>query len=193
MARENRKNETHKRRRNGNTPPHFVQPLPDQNGHPGRTVSFTASAQDDDGDSVKYALISTPPPNASIDANTGRFTWVPTAEQMRTWTITVQATDTASLSAVAQCQIFVMNQLPVIPPISQVFAQTGTKVSFNLNAFDPDGDLPLSYSAVSGPGTIDQAGQYTADPVPLGNNPVVVRVVDSLGGMSQANFMLTGE
>lgn len=55
----------------------------------GRTLTFTVSATDADHDGLIYSLESETPTSATIDANTGVFTWTPTTVGEYTFTIRV--------------------------------------------------------------------------------------------------------
>ncbi|EKD58475.1 MAG: hypothetical protein ACD_56C00116G0008 [uncultured bacterium] len=50
-----------------------------QNVLVGSTVNFTAAASDPNGDALSFSLSSNAPAGATIDANTGVFSWTPTA------------------------------------------------------------------------------------------------------------------
>ena len=57
-------------------------------------LAFTATASDDDaGDILVFSLAGTVPVGASIDENTGAFSWIPAADQSGTHVITVQVSD----------------------------------------------------------------------------------------------------
>jgi hypothetical protein len=84
----------------------------------GSTVTFTASATDpDQGQTLTYSLDKGAPTGASIDSNTGAFTWKPTAAQAgQVYTFNVVVTDngTPPLSATQPVTINVENRLQVI-------------------------------------------------------------------------------
>lgn len=94
-----------------------LAPIGNQAVAPGTTVTFTAAATDPfPGATVKFGLSAGAPVGASIDPNTGAFTWTPTTAQAgQVYTITVTATDnsTPALSASQSFVINVRNQLSV--------------------------------------------------------------------------------
>ena len=63
-------------------------------------LTFTATATDDDtiggtADTLTFSLTGTVPTGATINSNTGAFSWTPTASQAGVHTVTVQVADVA--------------------------------------------------------------------------------------------------
>lgn len=80
----------------GNLPPKIAPAIGDQSVEELETLTFTVTAEDPDGDDVSYSLNGAPD-GASIDADTGVFTWTPTAPQgPGTYTFDLVATDDAA-------------------------------------------------------------------------------------------------
>jgi len=78
-----------------NRPP-VLAPIADQAAGVNQLVTFTATATDPDlpPNSLLFALSSSAPNGASIDAMTGVFTWTPTQDQAgQSYPLTVQVTD----------------------------------------------------------------------------------------------------
>ncbi len=62
--------------------PDFVltlKPIQDVTTDEGKTVSFTVGITDDSIDGVVYSLEKNPPTGATIDSETGKFTWIPSS------------------------------------------------------------------------------------------------------------------
>lgn len=139
-----------------NYPPQ-IEPIGDRAVDEHQTLSFIVAAQDPDDppQPVSFALVSGPP-SASIDAQSGLFTWTPgEADGPGTYTVTVRASDAGSpsLCAVASFRVVVaeVNQPPQLAPIAD--RQVAELETLMLAAAAVDFDLPaqtLSYSLESG-------------------------------------------
>jgi hypothetical protein len=175
----------------GGQPPQWNPGLCDQIGHPSRQVSYNIRAVDPDGESCSYTLLNGP---GNLDANTGLYTWTPAAQQTGSFPIAVQATDTENFSTPGGFRINVVNQPPVIQAIPSQTIQAGATLDYFVNAFDPDGDTPLTYSMVSGPGGFvpNNLSNHYQWIVPAAQNqgpyPVTIQVTDALGASTQAIF-----
>jgi hypothetical protein len=110
-----------------NTAP-VLAPIPNQTVEEGSTLTFTASATDADaGQTVTYSLIGAPA-GASIDPNTGVFSWTPTdddptATPSDDYTFTVRATDDGDPAAFDE-QAVTVTVSNVNPTITSVTAPT---------------------------------------------------------------------
>jgi len=58
-----------------------LKPIPDRTITEGEQISFTVSLTDSSLDDLVYSLAKNPPSGASIDRDTGEFTWTPTLSQ----------------------------------------------------------------------------------------------------------------
>ena len=58
-----------------------LKTIPDQTVIEGKTISFTASVTDSSLDQLIFSLDKNPPSGASIDRDSGQFTWTPSASQ----------------------------------------------------------------------------------------------------------------
>jgi hypothetical protein len=173
--------------------PFTFDPLPDRNTHPGILLSFFANAMDQDGDQITYSLLNAPP-GAQLDPNSGFFSWTPAAQQLGVFNLAIQATENgASLVIVRGFRVNVINQPPQIDSIPPHMVNVNRPFRLHVNACDPERDLPLSFSVLNGPGTIDNTGLYTFTPSQAGNTNVTVQVVDSLGGAAQVTFSITAQ
>lgn len=63
--------------------------IPDQTGVVGTAITFDANATDPEGDTLTYSFDNRAPEGATINADTGLFTWTPTTEQVVTFGIVV--------------------------------------------------------------------------------------------------------
>ncbi|MCL6582932.1 MAG: HYR domain-containing protein [bacterium] len=73
-----------------------LQPIGNQKVMVGNTLSFTVQATDEDGDAITYAA-SNLPAGATLDENSGQFTWTPT--QVGTYSVEITATDSTGRSS----------------------------------------------------------------------------------------------
>ncbi len=176
-----------------------VQPVGNQSVDEGDTVSFTVSATPN-GDDVPltFSLVAGAPAAATIDANTGEFSWTTTeTDGPGQYTINIRVTAPSGANHVESVLVSVgeINQPPVLDAIGDVSAAEGQLVDFTVSAVDLD--LPanqLSYSLVgnvpSG-AAIDSAGRFTWRPGEThggGNYAITVQVSDANGGSHEQTF-----
>jgi endonuclease G len=80
-----------------NDPPVLSNVPPSSTVELGGTLSFTAKGSDVDGDALRFSLGGALPAGATIDADTGAFTWTPAAAQVgTTFTFDVAVSDGAA-------------------------------------------------------------------------------------------------
>ena len=145
-------------------------------------ICFTISANDPDGDVVKYSATGLPC-GAKLDATTGKFTWTPTAAG--TYTIKFIATAN-SLSDYETVKITVKNtnKPPVLACIGSKTIEKGKQLSFTITARDPDGDK-VKYSATGLPkgAKLDATtGKFTWTPTAAGT--YTVKFIATANGQS---------
>jgi len=113
-----------------------LAPIADRSVHEGETVTFTASATDDDlpAQALAFSLDPGAPANASIDSISGLFTWV-AGPNPGTNSLTIRVTDNGAppLANSRTFSIIVVNQLRI------------SSVNVSL-----DGSVVLSWSSISG-------------------------------------------
>ena len=166
----------------------------DQTVTEGATVRFTALATDGDvpTQSLTYSLDAGAPAAASINADTGLFTWTTAeADGPGVYTITVRVTDDGS-PALSDSESFTVtvnekNAAPVLASIGDQTVSEGATVQFTASA--TDSDVPaqsLTFSLDSGAPTgasIDaHSGKFTwttAEADGPGVYTITVRVTDS--------------
>jgi len=159
----------------------------------GNLLTFTASATDPDtpANTLTFSLNAGAPPGASIDPQTGVFTWVPTeAQGPGTFNITVRGTDdgTPNLDDFETIEVLVgeVNEPPVLATIGGLSVDEGNLLTFTASATDPDtpaNTLTFSLNAGAPPGaSIDpQTGVFTWVPTEAqgpGAFNITVRVTD---------------
>jgi hypothetical protein len=133
----------------GNVAPTFTTMLPDTTVDEGETLSYTYEAVDNNGDVVTYSLGAGTPNGATIDQNTGEFSFPLSFETAGTHTITVEATDgTETTSTSATLTVTDVNRAPAFTAVlPDTTVDNGTTLEFTYMAEDADSDV-LTYSLV---------------------------------------------
>jgi hypothetical protein len=165
----------------------IVTSTPPISARVGYTYSYSVLARDDDGDKLHFA-IEVGPKNMTIDATTGKITWLPVLSESGTanivrinvsdgkdrvfqlWTISVSNTTP--------------NNLPILHGAPPAKAYVGLQYYYKFNVTDQDGDA-VTITLVSGPTglTVDTTGVVSWTPVlaQVGNNSFSVDISDSKG------------
>ncbi|WP_048169383.1 putative Ig domain-containing protein, partial [Methanosarcina sp. 2.H.A.1B.4] len=85
-----------------------INSIPDVTVEAGKSLTFTVSASDADGDSLAYSASGTPS-GATFDSKSGVFSWTPVTGQEGTYSVTFEVSDgkltdsaTAAISVVKQ-------------------------------------------------------------------------------------------
>jgi hypothetical protein len=137
-----------------NQPP-VLAAIPDQTVDEGVELTVPVTASDPDGDAITYGLGPGAPAGAAIGPNTGLFTWTPDPyASTGTYSITVIATDSASLTASEAFTVHVLpvNHPPVLSPIPSQLAEQGQPTEVRVARYASDPDRPpqtLTYSLAS--------------------------------------------
>ncbi|MCX8109571.1 MAG: lamin tail domain-containing protein [Verrucomicrobiae bacterium] len=125
-------------------------------------LKFTVTATDpDEGQVVTYTLGEDAPPGASIEPNTGVFTWTPSEQQgPGEYLFTIRATDNGKPPRTAseriKVRVFEINRPPVLADIPEQVIDEGSQLIVPLVASDPD--YPTnSLTFALGPGAPDGA------------------------------------
>jgi hypothetical protein len=175
----------------GNTPPTLAGAPVSANLNEGQVLAFTASATDpDNGQQLTFSLGGAPA-GASIDPDTGAFSWTPTeAQGPDTFVFEVRVSDgMATTSRTVTAIVREVNSVPVLEAIPNPLPTVrGRAVTFTATATDTDVmnglSNTLTYSLVNGPvgASIDpDTGEFSWVPggsVDAHTYPVVVRVAD---------------
>lgn len=169
----------------------------------GETVQFTASATDPDlpANSLTFRLAAGAPAGASIDAQTGEFTWTPGATDSRqnhNVTVVVEDNGVPSRTAMRSFTVSVVNSAPTLNEVAD--AQVSELAMLTIDLAASDVDLPndqLIYSLQSGPanaGLDSSAGRLTWTPTEQqgpGSFSFVVAVEDLDGATDSKSFTVT--
>ncbi len=131
----------------------------------GQLLSFTAVGSDGDvpANQLTYSLQGTVPAGASLDPNTGVFTWTPTVGQVGPHSLTVRVTDNGTPALFAEQVVSVTvdaipNQAPTLNAIGNQTVDEGQPLSFTATASDPDGGQTLTFSLDNGTSGLVPAG-----------------------------------
>ena len=166
-------------------------------------LTFTATATDGDtvggtADTIEFSLTGTPPTGASINQNTGVFSWTPTASQTGAYIITFQVQDGAGAtdSEDVTVTVTVSNQNPVLGSIGSKSVDELATLSFNATATDGNNDtleFSLTGTPPSGASINSTSGAFSWTPTELqdGSHSVTVRVSDGNGGSDSETITVT--
>jgi hypothetical protein len=126
-----------------NRPPNLA-PIANMTVAAGAELRFTATATDPDGDNLTFSLDpEQAPAGATINPQTGVFTWTPTAAQVGTFTVRVLVTDDGQ-PPLADSETFTItvaaNRAPMLDPIAPKEVAEGSELTFTAIATDPDGN-----------------------------------------------------
>jgi len=151
----------------------------------GLLYTYDVNATDPDGDTLTYSLTAKPS-GMAINPTNGLIWWVPTSAQSGNNLVTVNVSD----RALSDTQSFIIKvSEPSVPPVNQApiiysdpvtVATVGIGYVYDVNAFDPEGDV-LTYSLITKPGgmTISPStGKITWTPTTTGSYGVTVNAFD---------------
>ncbi len=116
----------------------------------GKTLQFTVSAIDPDGDILTYTATGMPE-GAILNSTSKTFSWTPGYTQAGSFTVRIHVSD-GSLT-VSQDVLINVNQVNLSPELATIANQTvdeGKLLQFTISATDPDGDN-LAYAATGMP------------------------------------------
>ena len=165
------------------------------------TLTFTATASDGDvtggtADTLEFSLVGAPT-GASINQNTGSFSWTPTASQVGTHTITFQVEDGAGAtdSEAVTVTVSESNENPVLGAIGAKSVNELAALTFTATATDGDNDA-LTFTLVGTPpsgASITSAGSFSWTPSESqdGTHSVTARVSDGNGGSDSETITVT--
>ena len=172
----------------------MLAPIADMTVTEGQLLTFTATATDADaGQTLTFSLVNLIPAGAAIDANTGVFTWTPSASQgPGGYDVSVQATDNAATPCSVTEILHVIvndagggeNQCPVINPIAGQTVDEGQTVTFTVTATDPENEtlvFALGPGAPAGAQIHPLSGVFTWTPTndQSGTHTITIQVRDT--------------
>ncbi|OPZ84667.1 MAG: Chitinase A precursor [bacterium ADurb.Bin429] len=139
-----------------------LSPIGPQTVNEGDLLTFTATADDPDGDALAFS--AAPLPSGALFAG-GVFTWTPDFDAAGVYTVTVTASDGALTATEAvPITVYDVNRAPVLTPIGPQTVNEGDLLTFTVTADDPDGDA-LAFSAMGlPPGALFVRGVFTWTP-----------------------------
>ena len=112
-----------------------------------KTLTFTLSATDPDGDAITYSMMPILN-NATLVSSTGVFNWTPTYEQSGSYIVTFTATaKTLSDSKSITIRVNNIDRPPVLVSPGNNAVDENKALTFTLSAADPDGG-PITYSMI---------------------------------------------
>jgi len=132
----------------------------------GRTVSFTVTATDPEGDPITFAVTPLPlPAHAAFHAQSGQFTFTPDATQVGAFTLTVHAGDGAAASSEA-ITITVTGA-----PANGVSGVSGTVTYVG---GQPLANVTVTLKATGQSTRTDAQGAFTLNGVPSGRQQLLI-------------------
>ena len=165
-------------------------------------LTFTATATDGDviggtADTLEFSLGAGAPTGASINQNTGAFSWTPTASQVGTHTVTVQVEDGAGAtdSEAVAVTVTESNENPVLGSIGAKSVNELAALTFTATATDGDND-PLEFTLVGTPpsgASITSGGAFSWTPSESqdGTHAITIQVEDGSGGSDSETITVT--
>ncbi len=126
-----------------------MQPVAAVSVKENEAVSFKLQATDPDKENQGKLTFEAKdlPSGATLDGNSGAFSWTPTFDQAGTYSITFNVSDgEAQDETVANITVENVNRAPKIEGPNEESGQAGTALHLSYNGTDPDGDA-LTYSA----------------------------------------------
>jgi fibro-slime domain-containing protein/RHS repeat-associated protein len=161
-----------------------------------REYRYAAIATDPDGDVIRWGLDAAPT-GMSVDPLTGTVRWLPTLEQLGSYTITLRALDSSGGFATQTFEVNVrgINTPPAITSIPKTQAAVDTAYTYTPIVTDIDSD-PISFSLLGAPDgmTINaDTGliEWTPNSSQLGIQTVDILASDGQGGVATQTFSIS--
>jgi RHS repeat-associated protein len=176
-----------------NVPPVIVSAPPPQ-AVQGFPFEYRVQAEDTAGDVLTFHL-DAGPAGATVDASTGVLSWVPSAAEVGTQSLSVTVVDdrggARTQTFTVQVVASAANDPPHVLSTPRTTIALGGRYAYQVQAIDPDAD-PLTYHLDTAPAgmNIDASGLVTWQPTAaeFGVNAVVLRVDDGRGGSASQSF-----
>ena len=171
-----------------NEPP-VIGELNDQLVAEGNLLEFDVPASDPDGQVLSFS-VDPLPPGASLDAETGEFSWRPGFDQAGIHELTFTVTDgTDTDEHVVTIEVVDANAPPVLDPVGDLQAGERDLLQFDLTASDDEGDA-LTFAADPTPdgASLDaETGRFSWTPTraQIGEHSVELSVSDATGRDSE--------
>jgi hypothetical protein len=151
-----------------------LAPIPPQSVNFGQTLTFTATATDQDlpAQTLTYTMTGGVPEGATLDSSTGVFTWTPSEEQAKTnYSFTIKVTDSGGLSDEQTVTIGAISAAHSCPGywspstsmvVSNTFAFGGTPEGLTWTPVLPDADWVITAADAGGNGVAEVNSDGTA-------------------------------
>src|SRR3989338_7962178 len=161
----------------------------------GATLTFDVKATDKDNDKLLFST-SALPTGAVFDAVKQSFTWMPTKDQVGTYTVTFSVTDAIGNVDSETIAITVSNgNAPDLSAIGDKSVVAGSTVTFGVNATDKDNDvLVFSISALQTGAVFDAVKQsftWTPTTEQVGTYKITFTVTDATGNVDTETITIT--
>jgi VCBS repeat-containing protein len=179
-----------------NVPPTLQAIVTPQTVTAGQTVSFTASAQDTDGDALSFSLGAGAPAGAAINATTGAFTWaVPVAQTPGDYNVTVLVTDNGSPPLSASQVVTIHVNAPAVLEFAQAsLSANETDGSFTVTinrTVNTTGDVTVVLSGTAGHGVAAFTQQVTISAGATSKTVTIPIANDGQPGLPDASISLS--
>lgn len=136
--------------RNVNQPPTIISTAP-TSAVQGETYFYLCQAADPDGDSLKFALLEGPA-NMTIDPRLGLVVWMPGMWELGGWQVAISVSDgTTSVKQYYMINVANVNDPPFFESSPVLIGIQNEPYNYWAEAKDPDFDVQLVYSLVTGP------------------------------------------
>ena len=118
--------------------PPVLHGIPDRTVRQGDPVLITVQADDADGQPLTYSMVDGPP-GATIDPNTGLFSWTPAYDSAASYAVQFQVSDgQLTDERTVTFTVINVNAPPIFDPFSNVTTLENQAVDLQVFAFDPD-------------------------------------------------------
>jgi MYXO-CTERM domain-containing protein len=167
-----------------NLPPVVEATVP-ESGNEAEQLSFSATATDVGADTLEYAWSFGDGSSATGPSVTHTFA------DNGNYTVSVTVRDDDGGTSVESFTVAISNLPPVAAPVAAQTVEAGEPLSVTLSATDPAGAAdPLTWTLVSGFGSLTSEGVFTWTPEPTADGPftVTAQVADDDGGSAEVSF-----
>jgi imidazole glycerol phosphate synthase subunit HisF len=181
-----------------NNPP-IITSIPVTTGTEGVQYTYDVDAEDADGDTPTYSL-SVSPEGMAIDPATGLIQWMPSGAQSGSHDVAVEVsdgkggTDTQSFTVTVEEAI---NTPPTITSTPPTAAREGEQYTYDVQAFDADGDTLLFFLTEFPEGIAMDSNIGIITWIPSGTDAglydVTIVVSDGRGGTDGQSFIIEVE
>ena len=176
-----------------NTPPQITSVAPARAPRQALYL-YQATAVDAEGGALTWRLVGAPQ-GMTVGVGTGRILWTPRADQVGSYSFSVQVSDPAGASAVEPITLLVPeNDAPAFGSIPAPTAYVGFEYRYQVRVSDPEG-FPVVVSLDAGApagAAFSNSNLFTFTPSvgQLGAHAVTVRAVDNVGNVALQSWTI---